>query len=432
MSRPKAALDQATLDRPGSAQDVSVPELPGAIVLFSDSTPLLHALPLDGGALRLGRGDGPAGPLPDATLSRQHVELRLDGDSWCIRDLGSRNGTFVDGARVSTSKSAAPRCVRISNTIVRPVRDVRPFLATSVRSDGERVVGPRLEAVLARVRLAAQARDTLLITGESGTGKELAAREYHASGPHAGGPFVAVNCAAIPEAIAERLLFGARKGAYSGASADAEGHVQAAAGGVLFLDEIGELDAGVQAKLLRLLESHEVMPLGAARPQRVDVAVCCATHRGLRQNAAEGRFRQDLLFRVSQSTVEMPPLRDRPEEIAWLACACLARLPNHPAADARFIEQCLLRDWPGNVRELQNAVRTAARDSKPGKPLRLSDEAGRSLAEEPDSTPAVQLTREAIERALAEQRGNVAATARVLGVHRTAFYRLLKQLGIRE
>jgi DNA-binding NtrC family response regulator len=326
----------------------------------------------------------------------------------------------------------------MSNTLLLPLRDLRPLLAGSVRVDGAQVVGPRLAAALERARRAALAGDPLLIHGESGAGKELVARAFHAQGPRARGPFIAANCAAIPPALAERLLFGARKGAYSGADADADGYAQAAAGGVLFLDEVGELDLAVQAKLLRLLESRELLPLGAARPKSIDLQLCCATHRNLRERVAAGHFRDDLLFRISQATVQVPALRDRPEEIPWLVDAQLARLPRPVAANARFVEQCLLRPWPGNVRELMSAVRGAAREREHDEPLRLPDGAGEALASPAGAAaarpgppaPPPEPTRAAVEESLRAHRGNVAATARALGVQRTALYRLMKKLGV--
>ena len=148
----------------------------------------------------------------------------------------------------------------------------------------------------------------------------------HATAPESNAPFVAVNCAAIPEGLAERLLFGARKGAYSGATADAEGYIQAANRGTLFLDEIAELDPLVQAKLLRVLETREVLPLGASRAKKVDIGICAASHRRLRDEVTAGRFREDLYFRIGRPEVQIPPLRERLDEIPWFVARELRRV----------------------------------------------------------------------------------------------------------
>src|SRR5262249_24295980 len=163
---------------------------------------------------------------------------------------------------------------------------------------------------------AAAPSHPLPIFGETGSGKEGAARQFHAASSRRAGPFIAVNCATIPPLLAERLLFGARKGAFSGADANVEGYIQAADKGTLFLDEISELQPGVQAKLLRVLQSREVFPLGASRGTQVDVAICSATHRDLRAEVAAGRFRDDLFCRICRPMVELPPLRARPKDIA--------------------------------------------------------------------------------------------------------------------
>ena len=170
---------------------------------------------------------------------------------------------------------------------------------------------------------------------------------------------VAVNCAAIPHALAQRLLFGARRGSHSG-EAHAAGYVQQADGGTLFLDEIAELDLQVQAELLRVLESHEVVPLGASRPRKVDFALCSATSKDLRALVAAGALREDLYVRIATPAVTLPPLRDRPEEIPALIAHELAARSPALAPHVSLVEQCLLRPWPGNVRELIAELRAAA------------------------------------------------------------------------
>jgi transcriptional regulator with GAF, ATPase, and Fis domain len=262
----------------------------------------------------------------------------------------------------------------------------------------------------------------------------------------------------VPPSLAERLFFGARRGAYSGADVDSEGYLAAADGGTLFLDEIGDLPAEVQPKLLRALEQGEMLPLGAARPRRIDIAVCSATHVDLRRRVAEGRFREDLYYRVGQPLVRLSPLRARREEIPWLVQATLGRIGG-VAAHVSFVEALLVRPWPGNTRELCNAVAAAAHVAKGGpdgvvKAQHLDAQVGRTLEATPPiavtpgvtppafaptptstpmSTPATSVPTppptevSLICDVLAKERGNVTRAAQVLGLHRTQLRRLLAQ-----
>ncbi len=272
-----------------------------------------------------------------------------------------------------------------------------------------------------------------------GTGKELVAQTFHRAGPHARGPFVAVNCAAIPESVAERLLFGAVRGAYSGASADAAGYVAAAEDGTLFLDEVGELHAAVQAKLLRVLEPGELMPLGAARARQCSTQFCFATLRNLRERAADGSFRADLFYRLERAHLVVPPLRARREEIPWLIALELGRHAPGLTVHPRLVEACLLRPWPGNVRELLLAVGRAAEQALAAgttvvHPRHLDEAAGQSVATT-GTLPRVRLDdlSSADVRAVIERhQGNLSAVARELGVHRSLLYRALDRLGIKR
>jgi transcriptional regulator with PAS, ATPase and Fis domain len=354
-----------------------------------------------------------------------------------VEDLGSRNGTSVDGVRIEGVRTGSPRVIRAGNTLLCPVLDVRIYENARVSVDQDLIVGPLLARAFGQLERAARAGDVVHVTGESGSGKELAARRFHQSGPNREGPFVAVNCATIPEGLAERVLFGARKGAYSGATSDSEGFLQSADGGSLFLDEIAELEPSVQAKLLRAIEAREVVPLGATRGRPVNVRLCSATHRDLRAEVQAGRFREDLYFRVGRPLVSLPPLRARPEEIPVLVAHELHRFDPTLVAEVALVERCVLRPWPGNVRELRLEIRAAAGEAQgAGVQLvaasHLSPTAGlglQSTRPEP-GVPVAESRRprtlpsdDEIRQALQEEKGNVSAAARRLGVHRTQLRR---------
>jgi transcriptional regulator of acetoin/glycerol metabolism len=406
-----------------SQQQPAAAAVPGVIAVFSAGQPLFAPIPLVDGKAELGRDDERG--ITDDKVSRRHAIVSLERGAWQVTDVDSRNGTFVNGARVTgTAPLPAPRVLRLAYTLYVAVDDLRPYLGAQMDADGERVVGPVFAAALAQVRRVGN--ETVLLTGESGVGKELAARELHVAG--GGGPFVSVNAAAIPEGLAERLLLGSVRGAFSGAT-DAEGYIASADGGLLFLDEIGELDPAVQPKLLRVLETREVVPLGASRGRRVTTRFCFATFRNLRDAMAANEFRPDLFYRIAHTEVRLPPLRERREEIPWLIAI---ELGADRTAHARFVEACMLREWPGNVRGLRSAVRAAARDGgKPVRPEDLDETVGtRTSSAQPASKQPLEITREQLERALAEAGGNRSAAARALGLHRSQLYRLLEHYGL--
>ncbi len=399
------------------------PPAPGGAALFVGGQPSFQPLVLLDGKLRIGRGpasDSRPGQLclDDERVSREHLTVEwLDG-RWRIEDLGSRNGTRVDGAAHQGGREVqgAP-VVAAGNSLVWLMADGGRFLRQAVEVRGTQVLGPGLQETWETIRRIAEVSETLHLLGESGTGKELAARHFHACASGEG-PFIAVNCAGIPEGIAERLFFGARKGAFSGADRDAEGYLQAAHGGTLFLDEIGELEPQVQAKLLRVLETHEVLPLGANRGVEVRFKLCSATHRDLREEVASGDFREDLYFRLGRPVASLAPLRERLEEIPWLVTRTIG------AAHVSLIEACLLRAWPGNVRELVIEARTAlaaAAGARVGAE-HLPSDAGRRLVRA-EAVPAMATSDEQIRQALLRCGGNVSATARELKLHRTQLRR---------
>jgi DNA-binding NtrC family response regulator len=313
-----------------------------------------------------------------------------------------------------------------------------------------------VRALLELVTRVAAAPVPVLVRGETGTGKELVARALHALGPRAGGPFVAVNCGAIPEALLESELFGHEKGAFTGAVGAREGVFEAADGGTLLLDEIGDMPLAAQARLLRVLAEGQVTRIGSTRPRRVDVRVVAATHRDLRAAVQEGRFREDLWYRLAVAILDVPPLRERGDDVALLATHFLARAAErvgrpHLAFTADALERLAGHTWPGNVRELENlaercalmslgevdarAVGAALGGAPPGPAGSAGDDTAAARAAWLARLPApVDLRhvvegveRELLERALRESGGVQAEAGRRLGLSRSdVAYRLRK------
>jgi len=448
MSDERAKTLERTLE-PSLAEAENAQPKPGLALIFTAGRPCMRTIPLAEGQIEIGRDHPALSAVADHRISRRHVKILHDGRQFFAADLGSSNGTSADGVAIAAHRSQVIRCcLRLGDSLFIPVSNIDSFASYGVKLDGERVLGPALQGVLAEVARAAQHGQSLHIAGESGVGKEGIARAFHEAAAAPRGRFVAVNCATIPEGIAERLLFGAKRGAYSGIDADAEGYVQAADGGTLFLDEVAELTTAIQAKLLRVLESKEVTPIGATRARQVTLQVCSATNQDLRRQVEAGRLRQDLYFRIAQPSVTVPALRQRGEEVPWLlqyvAQLIAPELPLHIS----FVETCLLRPWPGNIRELLAEARSAVHAAMAQSAARLEGrhwraEAGAAfnLAEVvPASTPAqppvrsgqasTAPNRAAIEQVLHETGGNISAAARLLKVHRQQLHRWLARYSI--
>ncbi len=312
--------------------------------------------------------------------------------------------------------------------------------ANANTSLGESAAMRALAAVAPRI--AARAR-TVLIIGESGVGKEVFARHLHALAPgHRARPFVAVNCGAIPETLLEASFFGHERGAFTGADRLKRGHFEQAHGGTLFLDEIGELPPAMQVKLLRAIQEREVQRLGSEASIPVDVRVICATNRDLRAEAAAGRFREDLYYRINAVQLRIPPLRERPDDVLWLVRRLLeeqaARLGEPPrtlgaAARARV----LAHDWPGNVRELRNRIERACVLSGRAvlEPSDLFADVIRVEHESPAPLPTLERYMAAAEAdyiaaVLARHAGRVAASAAALGISRKTLWEKMKRHGL--
>ncbi|MBK9374795.1 MAG: sigma-54-dependent Fis family transcriptional regulator [Holophagales bacterium] len=293
---------------------------------------------------------------------------------------------------------------------------------------------PVTKELLALVDRVAGRDIAVLVTGESGTGKELIARRLHARSPRANGPFVAVNAAALPETLAESELFGAEKGAFTGADQARAGRFEEAGGGTLFLDEVGELPVSLQAKLLRVLEERVVRRLGGSREIPVDVRLVAATNRDLSLESESGKFRQDLFFRLAVVVVNLSPLRDRPEDIPLLARHFATRLAARhrvpvPELAGDAVAALAAHQWPGNVRELRNVLERAV-VVRGGEPIRAVDLALGAGSPATGTLDRVHREREALLAALRRTGGRREEAAALLGISvRTLYYRL-KQWGI--
>ena len=415
-------------------------------------------------------------------MSRQHARIAFDGTRWVLRDLGSRNGTMVDGAFVTHDVELEHlHEIRVGDALFKFVADGadgyaryhidgRIFGERRAKMVTELVGGWQMDLIAADLERIAPTQLSCVMMGETGTGKEVAARELHrVSGRR--GTLQAVNCAAIPPNLLESELFGYRRGAFSGADRDKPGLFKLADGGTLFLDEIGDMPLEAQAKLLRVLQSKEVFPLGATAPEQIDVRVICATHRNLHQYVKEGKFRGDLFARVSEHLVKLPPLRERKEDVYQLArLFCQRHGRPGQTFSFSFMVALIHHDWPFNVRELESCVKratalaeTAAIDvrqlpdtiaslmrdyaSRPGPPPSGSGNPSvvdprESKMPPPNYTPPpgqVQgvassrrppPTEEQLRALLTRHQGNVAAVGRELGKERMQVHRWMKRYGI--
>jgi transcriptional regulator with GAF, ATPase, and Fis domain len=339
----------------------------GLVLLYAPGFQQLQpAYPFTQDSVLVGR-EAPADILvQQPAVSRSHARFSRDPYGWSITDLGARNGTLVAGAFVDSCRLAHNDEIRVGDAFFKFVeRDVDAFLP--YRIDGAVfgayatphgiVGGYQLAAIASALERIAKSAITVVVLGESGTGKEVFARQIHSwSGRN--GAFCAINCAAIPPNLLESELFGYRRGAFSGADRDHVGLVRAADQGTLFLDEVGDMPLEAQAKLLRVLQTKEVLPLGATTPEQVDVRVVCATHRDLSAMQSAGSFRGDLFARLNEYSVSLPPLRQRKEDV-YALCVEFLRMHRRPDLELTvpYMTGLLHYDFPYNVRELEALIK---------------------------------------------------------------------------
>jgi two-component system, NtrC family, response regulator HydG len=368
--------------------------------------------------------------IRDEATSRRHCVIDIFGTRAVVRDLESTNGTFVNGARVSSAELHAGATLMVGATRIRvgvQGIDESEILGTSVamcalRGGVERLAGTSL---------------TVLINGETGTGKELVAFALHARSGRKGA-FVPLNCGAISKDLVESELFGHERGAFTGASDRRRGVFQEADGGTLFLDEIGELPLGMQTRLLRALETGMVRPVGSAREVRVEVRVVAATHVDLRAAVFEGRFRRDLFYRLAGATLTSPPLRERPEDVVLLARRFLEELSAEHGRCVLAPEGYALlanHPWPGNVRELRNVLRRAVALHGPiiG-PDELDLESGlldcRTRAVSIDNRSFTEIEKDVLATMINKHRGNRRKAAQELDIPKSSLCDKVKRYGI--
>jgi DNA-binding NtrC family response regulator len=410
-------------------------------VVHSPDRPAVgQAFPLVARETRLGR-DPEDGPfvrvvIADERISRMHAAVVNDGRDARIADCDSSNGLFVDGRRVADAVLETGSVVRLGDTLLVAMRGT-----PGSRDDqtGLGMVGqsPLVVAMREVIRRVARSALPVLITGETGTGKEVVAAAVHRESGR-GGAFVPLNCAALPASLVESMLFGHRKGAFTGATVDQEGAFTRADGGTLFLDEVGELTLEAQPKLLRVLEDGEVAPVGTSRSTRVDARVVTATNVPLEDAVGAGRFRQDLHARLAGVQIQTPPLRDRLEDVPALFAHFLPPGARDRPASADFMEALLLHPWPQNVRELAKTAErlSVMHPSSPRWELAMLDEPLRRRVRErtPDLEAATHLagppTREELLELLARFDGNVSLLAKHVGRNRKQVYRWMDDLGV--
>jgi transcriptional regulator with PAS, ATPase and Fis domain len=403
-------------------------------------------VPLSVGVATLGSGPSNTIVLDDKAVSRVHCEIRVRPFGIALRDVGSTNGTFVAGVRVRDADVPAGAIIQLGGSAVRvEVLDEPVFVPLSDRTELGLLVGGSVEMrrVYALLERVAPTDSTVLIQGETGTGKDVAAQTIHQLSRRKDGPFVPLDCGAVPASLFESELFGHTRGAFSGATSDRQGVFEEANGGTLFLDEIGEIPLDLQPKLLRALETKSVRPVGGNRARPVDIRVIAATNRPLAQAVNEGAFREDLYYRLAVVDVSLPSLRARPEDVAPLARHFYGRLKGAgnelPASFARALTG---REWPGNVRELKNYVERSvalgfidgAADASVARPDRGVHE-GQIPLDRPlkDARQAWILGFESVyaRHVLARANGNVTHAAELAGVSRRFLQRLLARRGSR-
>jgi two-component system, NtrC family, response regulator GlrR len=441
--------DRPNLTLTSLRQDLSLlPSLEVVVRLASGET-ITSPLGLD--ALVIGSSADADVVVTDPRISRKHCELSLSESGLLVRDLGSKNGVFIEGTRVVAAYLAVGVRVRIgdSELSLHPSGAPREVPLATVPAFGK-CLGRSIimRALFAKLQVAAKTSEAILLLGESGTGKELLAHGIHEASGRGERPFVVFDCSAVAPNLIETELFGAVRGAFTGAASDRTGILAHAEDGTLLLDEIGELPLDLQPKLLRVLESKEIRPVGSNKTIPFRARVVAATHRDIRALSASGEFRPDLYYRLAVLEIRIPPLRERRDDIELLVASFLAEMsPSRALSDLSIptLEMLRAHEWPGNVRELRNAVaRLAVFPDLVHDALDVARSPSGAANQAPLGALLALPLREAREQVvaqfeeayvrakLAEAGGNIARAGAAMGVSRQFAHRLVERLGLRD
>ncbi len=400
--------------------------------------------------ITLGSGSGSDVLLSDPTVSRRHLSVEPGEDGVIARDLGSTNGSFVQGARFQELTLGFGAEVTIGHTILKYVPDEETLDPTPADEEAfGSLVGrdPKLRKLFRLLGDVANSEATVLLEGETGTGKELLAEEIHRHSARRAGPFVVFDCGAVPSELIESALFGHVRGAFTGAISDRRGAFAEANGGTIFLDEIGELSPEVQPVLLRALDKHAIRPVGAAGYENVSVRVVAATNRNLRNEMTAKHFREDLYYRLAVVRVSVPALRQRLDDIPLLADHFVRQFcgDRHIEIGARELDKLKQHAWPGNVRELRNVIERACAlchgdrleidETFEVRPISDAASGGVDLDlpfKQAKARVIDAFEREYIQALLKRHKGNLSAASRSAEVDRKHFRELLRKHGLRE
>jgi transcriptional regulator with GAF, ATPase, and Fis domain len=420
------------------------------VVVKGDNRGREHVIGSD--VIRIGKVEGNNDVvLADETVSRVHCEILRDAKGYLLRDLGSTNGTFLDGAEVREAYLRAGSVITVGNVQLKfqPFEERIDILPSEKDSLGELVgTSLRMREIFGLVERIAPTDATVLIEGETGTGKDMVARTIHALSRRKSAPFVVVDCGAVSGTLIESELFGHEKGSFTGAGATRQGAFELASGGTIFLDELGELSLDLQPKLLRVLESREIRRVGGNKTIKVDIRVIAATKRDLSREVTQGKFREDLYFRLSVVPIRMPSLRERKEDLPLLVKAFLEKIdPNGKReVDEQTLQTFMAHDWPGNIRELRNVLERGVYLQPGGSSVRLVALPGQDVAAAtggggPAFDPALsyrdnkerwenEFEKRYLKWLMQRAEGNISRAAREADMDRKYLHKLLKKHAI--